>query len=449
VAKNKPVPDGWTWTTIGDIVKFEYGKGLTQANRNPNGKIPVYGSNGIVGYHTIPLVDKPCLIVGRKGAAGAVHKSPTPCWPIDTTYFVIPPDNISLSFLYYLFSNLEFVSLDRSTAIPGLNRNDAYAVEIPLPPLLEQERIVAKIEELFTQLEAGKISLRRAQAGLKRYKTGVLKVAFEGRLVPQNPSDEPVEEFLRRLGKSSLAGKNFTSLPTGWCWVRFEDLLPEGIHNGLYKSIDFADTKDGTRLLDIKGLYKGFNADFSNCRRFKLTKAERDNFTLREGDLLINRVSKAPEGVGKSALVKFINETTAFESNMMRARLCNYVEPAYINYFLNSDFGRRQILLTAKTTQQSSVNQNDINNLVIPLSPSAEQRRIVAEIERRLSTVQEVEQVVLTNLHRAMSLRQTILRQAFEGRLVEQVSIDEPASVSLHQIREPSKEGPVQVKIDL
>src|SRR6185503_3188830 len=96
----RSLPDGWERKTVGDIVTFEYGKGLTKSNRDPNGKVPVYGSNGIVGYHSSALIDKPCLIVGRKGAAGEVHKSEIPCWAIDTTYYVIPPENANLSFLY-------------------------------------------------------------------------------------------------------------------------------------------------------------------------------------------------------------------------------------------------------------------------------------------------------------------------------------------------------------
>src|SRR5512134_1076846 len=111
VNEAKQLPDGWVLTTIGEIVSFEYGRGLTTDKRDASGKVPVYGSNGIVGYHSKSLIDKPCLIIGRKGAAGAVHKSEVPCWPIDTTYYLIPPENIKLSFLYYLFSSLELVSL--------------------------------------------------------------------------------------------------------------------------------------------------------------------------------------------------------------------------------------------------------------------------------------------------------------------------------------------------
>lgn len=145
--ERRALPEGWEWKRLGDVITFEYGKGLREDIRDQNGNIPVYGSNGIVGLHSIPLIEKPCIIVGRKGSAGQVHISKGPCWPIDTTYFITPPENIDLYFLFYLLSTLKLVNLDKSTAIPGLNRNDAYALKIPLPPLPTQRRIVSILEK--------------------------------------------------------------------------------------------------------------------------------------------------------------------------------------------------------------------------------------------------------------------------------------------------------------
>ena len=90
------------------------------------GNIPVYGSNGIVGYHCDSIVKESSLIIGRKGAAGYIHLSTAKCWPIDTTYFSIPPNGCNIHFFYYLLKSLNLSSLDKSTAIPGLNRDDAY-----------------------------------------------------------------------------------------------------------------------------------------------------------------------------------------------------------------------------------------------------------------------------------------------------------------------------------
>ncbi|HLB69551.1 MAG TPA: restriction endonuclease subunit S [Candidatus Methanoperedens sp.] len=174
-------------------------KGLRQIKEKNKGNVPVYGSNGIVGYHSIPLIEKPCLIIGRKGAAGYVHISKVPCWPIDTTYYIIPPDELNLVFLYYLLSTLNLNSLDRSTAIPGLNRNDAYVLKIPLPPLPEQRRIVAEVERRLSIAEGVERTVEQSLAQSKRLRQSILKKAFEGRLVAQDASDEPAGVLLERI----------------------------------------------------------------------------------------------------------------------------------------------------------------------------------------------------------------------------------------------------------
>ena len=175
-------PKGWQTTTLGSLVSFEYGEGLTKNSRNSGGKVPVYGSNGIIGYHTESLTDKPCIIVGRKGAVGRVHMSKVKCWPIDTTYYIEPSSELELGFVYYLLVSLKLDSYDRSTAIPGLNRDDAYAIKIAVPPFSEQKRIVSKLEELYTKLNAGIECLKKSQLLLNRYRQSILKYAFEGKL---------------------------------------------------------------------------------------------------------------------------------------------------------------------------------------------------------------------------------------------------------------------------
>jgi type I restriction enzyme, S subunit len=141
--------------------------------------------------------------VGRKGAAGEVHLAESECWPIDTTYYVKAPQNWSIRFHYYLLKCLRLDQHDRSTAIPGLNRNDAYGIEIPVPPLPTQHRIVEKIEELFSELDHGVESLKKAQKQLRTYRQAVLKDAFEGKLTKEwreQQSDLPTpEELLEQI----------------------------------------------------------------------------------------------------------------------------------------------------------------------------------------------------------------------------------------------------------
>ncbi|MGA7935387.1 MAG: restriction endonuclease subunit S [Kovacikia sp.] len=159
--------NSWVSTKFGDVFEFEYGKALRKSDRAETGQYPVFGSSGMVGYHDEYLVESPALIVGRKGSVGEVFISEQNFWAIDTTYFVRVPSEINFRFAYYLFIFLNLARLDKSTAIPGLNRNDAYELDIQIPPRNEQDRIVAKIEELFSELDKGIEYLKTAQDQLK------------------------------------------------------------------------------------------------------------------------------------------------------------------------------------------------------------------------------------------------------------------------------------------
>ena len=179
------VPTGWVKARFGEIYELSYGKGLPKSARNESGRYPVFGSNGIVGYHDSFLIDGPVFIVGRKGSTGTVWFSSKPCWPIDTTYYVRANRNTDIRFALYLLDSLRLNQFDRSTAVPGLNRNDAYDLPVYLPPLPEQHRIVVKVEELLSELDAGIESLKKARAQLASYRQAILKHAFEGKITAQ------------------------------------------------------------------------------------------------------------------------------------------------------------------------------------------------------------------------------------------------------------------------
>ena len=180
----------WKKIKIGDNLNFQYGKGLPKKDRK-QGKIPVYGSSGIAGYHNKALVETPSLIVGRKGSAGSVYLADQPFWPIDTTYFIEETAIYNLKFLFHLLIHLRLGSIDSSTAIPSLRRDDAYGLEIPLPSLEEQEQIVSQIEQGFSLIENTQNIVNSTLQTLETMKMSVLKQAFEGKLVPQDPNDEP------------------------------------------------------------------------------------------------------------------------------------------------------------------------------------------------------------------------------------------------------------------
>ena len=119
----------WAETTVGDFSPFHYGKGLPESRRQL-GNIPVYGSNGRVGWHNEALVKGPGVIIGRKGSVGTIHYSDRPFWPIDTTFYVLDDNTRDLRFTYYLLQTLSLERMNADSAVPGLNRNDVHARKI-------------------------------------------------------------------------------------------------------------------------------------------------------------------------------------------------------------------------------------------------------------------------------------------------------------------------------
>ena len=134
---------------IQDFLKVHYGKALKEDGRDGSGTFEVFGSSGFVGNHNKTLVDFPTIIIGRKGSVGAITYAPNGGWPIDTTFYVEPINSkqIDLRYLFYAFKNAKLARHTITTSIPGLNRNDIYKTEIPLPPLAEQQRIAAILDQ--------------------------------------------------------------------------------------------------------------------------------------------------------------------------------------------------------------------------------------------------------------------------------------------------------------
>ncbi len=148
----------WPTVSLGEAIELAYGKSLPKTNRVEGGRIPVYGSNGITGWHDTAVVNGPTVIVGRKGSAGVVQFVDGPCFPIDTTYYVRPREgfDFDIKFIFYLLQKLDLSRLKTATGVPGLTREDAYRETIPVPPLPEQRRIV----DLLSRAE-GIVRLRR------------------------------------------------------------------------------------------------------------------------------------------------------------------------------------------------------------------------------------------------------------------------------------------------
>ena len=358
----------------------------------------------------------------------------------------------------------ELRSNSTGTTFEAIRGDHLRAHPIPIAPLPEQHRIVAEIETQFTRLDASVAALRRAQANLKRYRASVLKAACEGRLVPteaelaraEGRGYEPAAVLLERILAERRARwqsqekrrgtykepcapdpSALPVLPEGWVWTKVEPLLSldrSGIKTGPFGSLlkKHEHTDSGVPVFGIENISE---MEFVTGSKIFVTphKAqELSQYDARVGDILISRsgtVGEAcvvPEGLGDARL----------STNLMRLSFMDgYVSPRYFCLLFNgSPAVLGQVSEFCGGSTRAFLNRNIIRSLVFPLPPMAEQRRIVAEVERRLSVIQKTEDTVEASLARAERLRRSILKQAFSGNLVPQDPDDEPASVLLERI---------------
>ena len=468
------LPTGWARTRFEDIYELAYGKSLTKVARNTDGDYPVYGSNGIVGHHDTFLVDGPALIVGRKGAAGIVSFSAKPCWPIDTTYYVRNSEHINIRFSFYLLTSLRLNQFDRSTAIPGLNRDDAYDLVVCLPPLSEQCRIVDKIEELFSELDKGVESLKAARAQLNAYRQAVLKQAFEGKFTAQwreeNKDKLETTEQLRarikqeRTVRYELQLKNWETsvkrwekvgksgrkpskpkkpsemadvhqnviallpeLPEGWCGVRVGDCC-EVVRGGSPRPADDTRYYNGSiPFLKVADLTRTGGV-YLDTHSFTIKEAGLHKTRLVEPPFLMLSNSGATLGVPKVCRIK-----TTFNDGIAAFLDLDLDDLLYHYYFWASK--TFQLRAINQGAAQPNLNTDLIKETVIPLCTHAEMQIVANHIGRLLSMCDQLVAGVESQLLKIDVLRQLVLKKAFSGQLVAQNSHDEPASVILERIK--------------
>ena len=367
-------------------------------------------------------------------------------------------DAVENAFLKYRFMTRDFVSYASENSngvnLPRVNAKALARFPIWFPPLPEQQRIVAEIEKQFTRMEAGVAALRRVRANLKRYRAAVLKAACEGRLVPTeaelNKSGSGVpplglgkkrqdaastfetgEALLARIlterrknwqGRGQYKEpaapdtKNLPPLPNGWTWATVEQLSTRVQYGSSAKTNE---DSDGVPVLRMGNIQEG-KLDFDKLKYLPKVHDEFPELLLARGDLLFNRTNSA-ELVGKTAVFKDTPNPCSFASYLIRVRFGGGCVSDFVSYYINSVFGRSWIAdVVSQQVGQANVNGTKLQALAIPLSPLAEQTRIVAEVARRLSVVEELEVVVSTNLQRATRLRQSILQKAFTGKLTKQ-----------------------------
>ena len=183
------IPAGWEVRKLGDMLELAYGRALKEDNRR-NGSIPVFGSNGQVGWHDEKLAAGPGVIVGRKGNPGVVAWAPTDFFAIDTTFYVVPkPVCPSLYFLFFALQSHDLAALGADSAVPGLNRNLAYLSTQPSPP--------PDVLAIFDR-QAGAIFDRMYQSERESRTLATLRDTLLPRLISGKLRVQDTERFIRR-----------------------------------------------------------------------------------------------------------------------------------------------------------------------------------------------------------------------------------------------------------
>lgn len=351
---------------------------------------PYYGATGQVGYIDDYLTEGEFVLLGEDGApflnpfASKAYIISGKTWVNNHAHILHSKTNNR--FLCYYLNYFNYKGYVSGTTRLKLTQAQMKQIKVPVPPLDEQARIVARIEELFSELDNGVQTLQTIKQQLAVYRQAVLKEAFE---------HIPCEDY-----------------------CKLKDVMSVPPQNGVYKPKSLYGS--GTRILRIDGFYDGRIVRDYDYKRVKLTEEERQKYMLGIGDVVVNRVNSMPY-LGKCALIRHLKEHTVFESNIMRFKLDERkIDLEYATYYLASSFGRDELIKNAKqAVNQASINQTDVGNAMIPVPADLNvQREIVHTISARLSVCDSIEKTVDTALAQAEAMRQSILKKAFEGGLV-------------------------------
>ena len=387
---------------LGTLLEMEKGKKPAIVSLEPKeGFLPYVDidvfEKGIIKQYTegskcTPCEDGDILIVCDGSRSGLVGKAVKGY--VGSTLARISAPGLSRDYLYH-FVQGKYALLNtrkKGTGTPHLNPELLKKQKLVVPDVTEQERIVARIEELFSQLDAGVGTLKKTKAQLAVYRQAVLKEAFEGRLTASGP------EKIVRLG-------DYIETP----------------RYGTSKKCSYDDGIDRTAVYRIPNIeHKNGRISHDDIKYAQFTESELDGIRLRQGDILIIRSNGSVSLVGRAAMVCDADITGTFAGYLMRLRILEpeTLLPKFLLLFLQSHQARVYIENKAKSTSGvHNINSTEISDLQMTLYDPDTQYAIIEAIESRLSVCDSIEQTVDTALQQAEAMRQSILKDAFEGRL--------------------------------
>jgi type I restriction enzyme S subunit len=467
------LPKNWIWTLSSDVCSsvrdgthetpkyVEKGFPLvTSKNLKPNGiDFSTTQNIGLEDHKKISVrsgVEKGDVLFAMIGTIGnpVVVKTSTSFSIKNVALFKKNESIIEPNYLQYWLSSDNFNKLiEKRRLLKGTTQRfiplgNLRSLPVPLAPINEQRRILAKVGELFSFLDAGVASLRMVQAQLKRYRQSVLKAAFEGKLTEQwqkskKDNDVSATELLEKLYEEKTPKERKTvsqfpetdfqlnDLPSGWVWTTLENLTAPGrpIRYGIIKP--GSDSVGGVPYVRVKEMKTG-QIDLASLRRCNKDRAKKfAAATLKAGDILISKDGT----IGKVAIVPPELEGGNITQHVLRLSPSNFIHGKFLARFIESPQCQRRIVRETRGVALQGINVDDFRKLPVPLPPLLEQAKIVEEIDIFSSNTDTVERSVETGFMLSKNLKMVILKNAFEGKLVPQDPSDEPAAKLLARIK--------------
>ncbi len=493
MSADRRIPGSWQWTTLGEVTQV-VGGGTPRSGEPDHwhGDVPWITPADLSGYR-----EKTVAHGGRNITPTGLARSAARLLPTGTVLFssrapigyvaiaanpmatsqgfksFVPPKEISSSFLYYYLRSAKSVAIQSAsgTTFKELSKKRAALLPFPLAPLPEQHRIVAKVESLFATLDEGVAALQRAEANLERYRTAVLKAAVEGRLTEHWRSEkrpkETGEQLLRRilaerrkrweaeqLARFEAQGRkpprnwkakykepvapdtnDLPGLPEGWCWASFEAICD--IQLGKMLSRTAREGTENRRPYLRNSNVRWFSIDQSDIKTMAFKESELGRYAVRRGDLLVCEGGEP----GRCSVYQGPDALLMYQKALHRARPhLKDVSTDFLQYCMAHQVAHGIGMPRYSETTIRHLTLEKIKAVPLPMAPAVEQRRIARGVAEQLELlIKETKRTIKVSVQGASRLRQSILKRAFDGRLVPQDPADEPASVFLERIGTEAK----------
>jgi len=429
--KNKEIPEGWIITYLDDVCQIfdNIRKPINSEERlaritgkNQNELYPYYGATGLIGYIDDFLIDGEFILLGEDAAPfldytkNVAYLIKGKAWVNNHAHILVASFNNK--YLLHFLNHFNYKDFVSGTTRLKLTQASMRKIPVKLPPLPEQHRIVAKIEELFSSLDKGIESLKTAQEQLKIYRQAVLKWAFEGRFTNKNVKDG--------------------ELPEGWEWKTIKEITSV-LGDGLHGTPKYSETGD-YYFINGNNLSNGRIEIKENTQKVSKSEFEKYRKPLNDRTIFVSINGT----IGNTSF--YNNEKVILGKSACYFNVNENIDKKYVRYCITSHRFVNYANKNATGSTIKNVSLKAMREFEIPLPPTLnEQQRIVSEIESRLSVCDKIEESITAALQQAEALRQSILKKAFEGKLVPQDPNDEPASVLLERIRtERAKLTPVK-----